>query len=116
MPECPLLTPVLMCTQINGKKLRPARGAFARFMVPLMIWWVLAVALYGASFTSLTKLQAPLTSLQVRFAASLLPQGLYPAQAGHCCCAVVVACMACFCPGAVVAITDLPGMDRPGDA
>lgn len=57
--------PVCVLTQINGKKLHPSRGAFARFMLPLLAWWVLGLILYGMSFESLQKLQAPLTSLQV---------------------------------------------------
>ncbi|KAF6262350.1 hypothetical protein COO60DRAFT_649798 [Scenedesmus sp. NREL 46B-D3] len=50
--------------RINGKKLHPARGVFARFMTPLLLWWVLAFIIYGLSLNDLNKLQQPLTSLQ----------------------------------------------------
>jgi hypothetical protein len=61
-----LLLLLLLLLQINGKKLRPARGVFARFMTPLLLWWVLAFIIYGLSLRDLNKLQQPLTSLQVQ--------------------------------------------------
>jgi hypothetical protein len=57
-PPCP-------APQVNGKKLQPARGAFASFMLPLACWWVAALVIFGVSFNSVQQLQAPLTSLQV---------------------------------------------------
>jgi hypothetical protein len=56
---------LLLLLQINGKKLHPARGVFARFMTPLLLWWMLAFIIYGLSLNDLNKLQQPLTSLQV---------------------------------------------------
>eukprot|EP00879_Flechtneria_rotunda_P022137 GHRR01023358.1.p1 GENE.GHRR01023358.1~~GHRR01023358.1.p1 ORF type:complete len:763 (+),score=195.35 GHRR01023358.1:255-2291(+) len=50
--------------KISGKKLQPARGAFVRFLAPLLVWWVAALIIYGVSFTKLGALQGPLTSLQ----------------------------------------------------
>jgi hypothetical protein len=63
-PLLPLLL-LLLLLQINGKKLHPARGVFARFMTPLLLWWMLAFIIYGLSLNDLNKLQMPLTSLQV---------------------------------------------------
>lgn len=60
-----LMLPHRVCAQINGKKLHPARGAFAVFMLPLLAWWIVALVIYGISFQKVALLQAPLTSLQV---------------------------------------------------
>lgn len=52
---------------MNGKKLHPARGAFSAFMLPLLAWWIVAIVIYGVSFQKVAMLQAPLTSMQVRY-------------------------------------------------
>ena len=36
-------------------------------MLPLLGWWVVALIIFGVSFNQVAMLQAPLTSLQVRF-------------------------------------------------
>lgn len=61
---CP--TPATLASQVNGKKLHPARGTFASFLLPLLAWWLVALIIYGVSFQKVAMLQAPLTSMQVR--------------------------------------------------
>lgn len=51
---------------MNGKKLHPARGTFASFLLPLLVWWLVALIIYGVSFQKVALLQSPLTSMQVR--------------------------------------------------
>jgi len=55
-----------LCAQVNGKKLHPARGAFASFMLPLLAWWLAAIVIFGVSFQKVSMLQEPLTSMQVQ--------------------------------------------------
>jgi hypothetical protein len=57
---------VALASQVNGKKLHPARGTFASFLLPLLAWWLVALIIYGVSFQKVAMLQAPLTSMQVR--------------------------------------------------
>jgi hypothetical protein len=59
----PVTTPA---SQVNGKKLHPARGTFASFLLPLLVWWLVALIIYGVSFQKVALLQSPLTSMQVR--------------------------------------------------
>lgn len=60
-----------LCVQVNGKKLHPARGAFASFMLPMLAWWLAAIVIFGVSFQKVSMLQAPLTSMQVQCVCAL---------------------------------------------
>lgn len=75
--------------QVNGKRLSPSRGVFVRFMLPLLLWWVLALALFGVSFRELENLQHPLTSLQVR-----------ATRVGGAACSCCMRSSACWCAAA----------------
>eukprot|EP00775_Hariotina_reticulata_P013181 gene13181-13312_t len=50
--------------KVNGKQLQPAHGAFARFLLPWLLWCLFCGAMYGVSFDNVSHLQEPLTSLQ----------------------------------------------------
>jgi hypothetical protein len=49
--------------KLNGKKLLPSNAAVSRLLLPLVLWAVAVVAVFGVSYTQLQGLQAPLSSL-----------------------------------------------------
>jgi hypothetical protein len=50
-------------SQLNGKKLVPNNSVISKFMLPLTVWAVAVIVVFGVTFQRLAGLQAPLASL-----------------------------------------------------